>query len=388
MARAAAKFADEIEKPPAELFGYQFALLPKTDFCLNGFVARPFGTRSLLHCERLAVASLLDANQKEIGVCLGIAIDAEGTRVNEGYRLKALLGGAPDFWTVVEDFAVGLAGRWLLIIRDGSDDTRIFGDASGMYNCVYDPVAGGVGSTLLLSLLRDIEENPAVDHTRTATENARLPFGHTRDIHAKRLAVNHYLRLDDWSETRFWPKAGTICEAVAGTESDVIRSLCDRLAAVFTGIVTSVPSSVGITGGNDSRNMVAAGKGSLGHVRQFFTWTHSYNSRLDYRSASLVMNTLGYDLERYPTNDEPFTADELAARTKAHQISTGFAVGPHQFFNKNYSAQPDPGGVVLTGNVMEALRAAHWRNPRPPAGNFFKLNRGRHHVRKRPDAGK
>ena len=367
----AGQYAEQIGATPEELYSYQFALAPDAGEAIEGFSTRPFGARRLIHCPKLRVATLHDSVGGEIGYCLGVAVDNVGVAIEDGRTIGAA-AGTGAFWPAVEDFAIGLAGRWLLLVTDG-DASRIYGDASGMYNCVYDPVSGGVGSTLLMSLLRDIEETDEVDYTRTLSEGMRLPFGRTRDRHARRLAVNHYLTLDDWSETRFWPKPGTFAETAPGTEREVVAHIKDRLAAIFAGIVTAMPAAVGVSGGNDSRNLVAAGKATLGHVTRFFCHTHNFNSRTDYQSAVLMMRTLGHGVERHPAAPEPYTADEIAARNKRFQRSTGYCVGLHQMTNIKLDGSPRPGEVILTGHVMEALRGAHWMSTKQARRNALKF---------------
>lgn len=371
MPLAAERHAEDIGVPVGELYSYQFALVPDETTSFPGYTVRKFGERTLLHCPKLEVATLNDSEGAEIGFCLGIAVDANGSRVGHGRRLSAPQG-TPGFWDAVQAFAVGLAGRCLLLILNGKE-ARIYGDAAGMYNCVYDPIAGGVGSTLLMSLLREIEESAEVDHTRTMSEGMRMPFGRTRDARARRLAVNHYLRLDDWSETRFWPRPGDFEECAPGDEPAVLETIRDRLAAVFAGIVTTTPSAIGVSGGFDSRNLVAAGKNSLGHVRRFFSWTHNFNSRTDFRSAAGMMSALGYPVERHVRSPEPFTDAEIADRNACYQRMTGYAVGPHQMYNVKLSSRPDAGEAILTGNVMEALRAAHWKSGNEARRNALKF---------------
>jgi hypothetical protein len=371
MPLAAEQHAEEIGMKCSELYSYQFALVPDGSATLDGFVSRPFGTRTLVHCPKLEVARLTDANGTDIGVCLGIAVDRFGVRIASERQLDVEIGNE-GFWEIIESLAIDLAGRWLLIVTDGTQ-TRIYGDAAGMYNCVYDPVKGGVGSTLLMSLLREIAESDEVDYTRTISDGLRLPFGRTRDAHARRLAVNHYLTLEDWSETRFWPKPGMLGEAPEGEELLVVAAIRDRLAAIFAGIATSIPTAVGVSGGNDSRNLVAAGKDTLGHIRRFYSWTHNFNSRTDFRSAALMMETLGYPVERHMAAAEPYTEDEIADRNARYERMTGYSVGLHQMYNVKMQSQPPAGEVIMTGNVMEALRAAHWKSPNTNRRNVLKF---------------
>jgi hypothetical protein len=360
MTFAAQKAAKEVDLPLTDVFAYQFTLAPTGMFEVAGFATRPFGRRTLHHCPKLDVVGLRDNDGVEIGYCLGVAVDAGGQRVLGGKVVDTSIG-SHDFWQDIETFAIGLGGRWLLLINDGQD-VRIFGDASGHYNCVYDPKTGIVGATLLMSLDREIEESDEVDYRQTLTNGLRLPFGRTRDKHARRLAVNHYLRLDDMTETRFWPRADDMAPVDEDGFQRVITTIRDRLGAIFNAIVTTSPTAVGMSGGNDSRNVVAAGKDGLPHVSRFFTHVHNRNSRADYQSAVEVMKVLGHQVERHQAADTPYTDKEIKRRNAVFERSTGFCVGLHQMSNVRLENEPIPGEVIVIGNVMEALRAAHWNS--------------------------
>lgn len=371
MPLAAEQIAKGLRAAIGDLYSYQFALVPDDSWLLDGFVSRPFGDQRLTHCPKLEVTTIYDRGGNDIGYCLGIAVDRVGVRLDNTRTLDAEKGAA-NFWDTIETFALELAGRWLLLVRNGVQ-ARIYGDASGMYNCVYDPVKGGVGSTLLLSLMREIKESKEVDYRETLSHGLRMPFGRTRDAHAKRLSVNHYLDLNHWTEARFWPAPGDFKEVDSGGEEEVIASLRDRLAAVFAGIVTSTPTSIGVSGGFDSRNLVAAGKDTLGHVKSFFALTHNFNSRTDFACASSMMKALGFSVDRHMKDPVPYTESELNDRNARFGASTGYAIGLHAWTNIKYRSGPEPGHIVFTGNVMEALRAAHWKSESANRPNPFKF---------------
>ncbi|MDP5220757.1 hypothetical protein Q5Y75_26570 [Ruegeria sp. 2205SS24-7] len=338
------------------LFAFQFTLGPVSCAGVSGLIPKPFGDRMLSHSRRLAVAALRDNAGVEIGYCLGVAVDAAGARLRDRV-LSDVTVGTDEFWPRIEEFVIGLAGRYLLLLRDGRED-RIYGDVSSSYPCVFDPQSGQVGTTLLMALPRDIVESEAVDYQMAVAGTHRMPFGHTRDRFARRLAANHYLRLSDMSEHRFWPRPGEVGDT-DDTDAE-IAAIRTRLAQIMAGIVTSDRAALPLSGGNDSRNLLACAKPVRHQIARYFTQTHNRNSRVDFRSAQGLAQMFDIALEHHGAGVE-FSAEQLAERIDTYRLTTGFAVPPLHTQNKNFWDDLGRDEIVMLGNVMEILRATHWR---------------------------
>ncbi|MFA3920803.1 hypothetical protein [Ruegeria hyattellae] len=338
------------------LFPFQFTLGPASCAGKSGLVPKPFGDRTLSHSRRLAVAALRDARGIEIGYCLGVAVDGAGARLRNRV-LADVAAGAEDFWPRIEEFVIGLAGRYLLLLRDGRE-ARIYGDVTSSYPCVFDPQTGQVGTTLLMALPRDLVESDAVDYQMAQAGTHRMPFGHTRDRFARRLAANHYLRLSDMSEHRFWPRPDEVADTDDTTAE--IAAIRTRLAGIITGIASSDRVALPLSGGNDSRNLLACAKPVRHQIARYFTQTHNRNSRVDFRSAQGLAQAFDIPLEHHDAGAE-FSAEVLAERIDRYRLTTGFSVPPLHTQNKNFWDDLGSDEIVMLGNVMEILRATHWR---------------------------
>jgi hypothetical protein len=349
------------------LFAFQFTLGPVSCAGVSGLILKPFGDRILSHSRRLDVAALRDSAGVEIGYCLGVAVDAAGERLRDRV-LGDVTAGTQDFWPRIEAFVIGLAGRYLLLLRDGRE-ARIYGDVSSSYPCVYDPQTGQVGSTLLMALPRDIVESETVDYHLALAGTQRMPFGHTRDRFARRLAANHYLCLPDMSEHRFWPRPGDVADT-DNTDAE-IAAIRTRLARIIAGITSSDRAALPLSGGNDSRSLLACAKPVRHQIARYFTQTHNRNSRVDYRSAQGLARVFGIALEHHKL-ETAFTSDALAERTGVFSLTTGYGVPLPHTYNTNFWDDLGRDEIVMVGNVMEVLRAAHWRTDDI---NHRKLNR-------------
>ncbi len=384
-------------KSLGDIFRYQFALTPKTTPRPPDFRSFPFGSHVLHVCPDLPVAWILDDIGERIAVCLGIAVDGAGKVVGDR-RMEVVLGRAveaqssylwsrlsgrllpgrrsrqvvplevsdADYWARIEAFVCQLAGRYVLIAANGPD-IRVFGDPSGSMPCVYDPRSGIVASSLLMCLNQPVEDNPAVNVDDALSGRHRFPFGHTADRHVRRARVNHVLSLTDMDERRFWPPEGAFAPAGDDEIPAVIDAIIARLKAVTGGIIRSHPALLALSGGNDSRNILACVQDDLRHLRGCFSHAMSRVGRMDMTSAELVAAKRGLRLTKYDSKDRKLLPRRaVLRRRRLGALATGFAVTvPRELAEGIIDDLPD-GMVVLRGNVMEALRAAHWKTDTPP----------------------
>ncbi|WP_171174979.1 hypothetical protein [Ruegeria sp. HKCCD8929] len=340
------------------LFAFQFTLGPQAYPGRFGLIPRPFGDKVLSCSRKLAAAELRDTDGTIIGYCLGVAIDAQGERVRDR-EVAGITASAPDFWARMEEFVIGLAGRYLLLLQNG-EEQRVYGDASSSYSCVFDPKTGQVGATLLMCLTRDIVENGEVDYKLALTGEHRLPFGHTRDRFAKSLTANHYLSISDMKQHRFWPREGELADIPMSDAPAEIAAIQTRLTQIIRGIAISDRAALPLSGGNDSRNLLACAKPALKDIARYFTQTHNRNSRVDFRSAQGLAKAFRVKLEHHQAGED-FSEQAVSDRTRDYSLTTGFAVPPPQTHNKNLWGDLGSDEIVMLGNVMEILRAAHWR---------------------------
>lgn len=311
---------------------------------------------------------------RHIGFLLGLAVDANGSLLKK----EALLPQSGNFWRSVEEFVVGLAGRYVLLV-EGEDETRMYGDPSQSLPIYYDSESQTVGSSLLMCLTRSIEKNPLIDYEDAIGGTERYRFGHTPDIKVKRAYANYYLDLDTFQQKRFWPVNDDIETISLGDTQPTIDRINKRLGSIFGGLVNGRPCLVPISGGNDSRVLVSAGRAHLSKVEEFFVHTFHKPSRMDARSADLVGEVLGIDIKRYDigATKQP-TRHQERRRKRRFYATTGYS-GPAMIEVTSGLYDRLPFDLpVLRGNVQEILRTQHpGDSPERPHRRVHGLKRGR-----------
>lgn len=352
------RYCDTARASADEIFPFQFILSAEGIPARFGYRSMKAGAMELSCSPRLGLARLVAPGGEPAAICLGVAVDAAGRRVADGV-ISWAAAPAADFWAGLEDFNTGLAGRYLVIGWNGGE-TRIYSDPSGSYPCVYDPDSGTAASSLLLALERDVRDNPDPDVQAALSGTGRMPFGNTGDARARLLAANHYLKLPAMSEHRFWPRPGDIADISGAASIGVLEKIQARLTAVTGAIAHSARALLPLSGGNDSRTLLACAKPHLGQIARCYTQTYNYNSRADNQSARLLAGAWGLPHETF-AEELPFSEAEKSARAGRFEVTTGFAVQPPQTFNNNFWDQLGPDDVILQGNVLEILRASNWR---------------------------
>ncbi|QPH55930.1 hypothetical protein [Pontivivens ytuae] len=353
----ATDFAETNKVRVTDCFRYQYAI---SDGPLNlpGFAQKSFAGRAITHCPDLGVAELMDTQGRPVALCIGTAIDAKGEVVRPGHIMAGV--DQPD-WHAIERFVSGLAGRYVVLARNGIG-LRLFGDVTMSMPCVYDPVDGIVASSLLMCLRRPIEESDIQDYRRAIAGEERFCFGNTRDRHVRSLPCNHWLELGTWQQGRFWPRAGDLEELPETEVEDAIEQIGDRLGTTFGALVRHAPSAVPLTGGNDSRVLVACGKPHLQHVKEFYTHVQNRVGRMDSESAEYVAKTLGLTHNKHMKSDlAPLRPRAIRRRESWAHAATGYTVPAIGELTSGLLSLPPEGAQILRGNVIELMRASNWK---------------------------
>lgn len=150
---------------------------------------------------------LCDANGALIGLFLGVVVDADGRHVAD----QAEIDTSGGVWDGAEDYIIGLAGRYLLIVTDGAK-TRVYGDPSNSFRFFYNSELRLGGPSVLLCIDRPIEYDPDFDAAAIQTEQPRYCFGRSADRQVASMPANHWLCLEDGETQRFWPREGELVE--------------------------------------------------------------------------------------------------------------------------------------------------------------------------------
>ncbi len=312
----------------------------------------------------LPVAKLCFAKGQGHLAFLGIGVDPDGDVIT-----TELLARKCARWYEAEQLIAWLndcAGRFAFVITQGNLQ-RLYIDPLGSLGAVYDPVQQAAGSTLNLVLDRPVEENREYPITAEAIrELGRFGFGHTPDHHVKRLIPNHFLDLTNFTQRRYWPLPGDIFEPDARQQTALTEDIVARLKQVISSLASHTQTHLPLSGGLDSRLLLACSKQSLDKIGLF---SHAENqmSRKDTRIAARLAEFVDAPLRIIdPIRDPDYhitDPNHLMQLSKACQIATGIGILGTEIPRIRHEVlmAHEPGGLMLRGNGSDFLKAVLWR---------------------------
>ncbi len=335
----------------ARTFRAQFVLSQSPDLEIESFRVTEIGGWRLHHCRSLPYARLETAEGDFAGIILGIAIDAAGRRITDGRQLE---GGE-----TAEDLITEAAGRYMLITQ-----THAYADPTGSMGGVYDASTRTVASTVLMCLDRPPSAPDGFDAKAIMSGHGAYSLGYTRDHAVRGITPNHKLCLTDFTLQRFWPRAET--DLTVGEPEQIIPAMANRLADVIGAIARTAPTHLPLSGGRDSRNLAACAIPHLADIRTTFTFVMNWQAAIDGEIAAQIAKRLGlphtnYTSYRGDAHDRDTIGPKARRRQKlAFRLAGGY-VGDANNEVLDGLCQMVPKGVMLRGNVMEIIKANHWK---------------------------
>ena len=236
---------------------------------------------------------------------------------------------------------------------------------------LYDPETRRAGSSVQLVLTRPLVENPAFDTEAIAQGSARgdseraYLLGHSRDATVKFCMPNHRLNLLSFTPERIWPLPDSFLPAEPAEYPVLVEKMVARLRAILGALIGSQPSILPVSGGTDSRKLLACVTDRLDDIAEFFAFQHTRYADLDATTGEYVTSKLlGKPFRRY-----------LPADAAEHRAKRPFEKRQHKrmFWLRSSSVAPPPnehslgltgltpeGHLHLRGNVMDLMRAVWW----------------------------
>ncbi|SLN26243.1 hypothetical protein PEL8287_01219 [Roseovarius litorisediminis] len=361
-----------------ETFRLQFRLAPARKPPLPGFISNILGTWALQHCPDLPVTVLKAANGKTAGYCLGLAATADGEKLTAEYALPRAFD-ADDFFTTAQELITGLGGRYVVFLST-PDDIYVYCDPAGSLSVVYHPDAGIVASSLLLTLEREIIQNPEFDigsvvglenpnelrhkAPRTVTKGG-FSFGHTADRDVKRLSPNHRLSLSQFTETRFWPAQGYEFASGITDLRDAAQFLAQRLGQLCNALVGDNQAWFALSGGLDSRMVLAAAVDGFGPNMHLYSHAMSWSSYMDTQVASMLAHHFQRDIKIVQPDGNyrngGFKGQYAQNRAMLHHdVSSGFVAPLNKQIQRGVLDWIPKNDILVRGNMLELVSAVWW----------------------------
>lgn len=300
----------------------------------------------------LPLARLQRADGSLFGLLFGIAVDGEG----------ALIAGtrntAPDpskGWETVERWVEDISGRYGVLLSDGRD-VRFYCDPCGMIGAIYDPTAQRLASSLGLCLNRPIQDHDDLDHEAVAERGGLYTLFHTRDQHAVRMNPSCFLSLSDFAETRFWPRADSLV-LVGDSLAQTYDAIVERTQKVTSAVAQAHRTWLALSGGQDSRLLLAMAGPALSHIDGSFTHVSNFMGRIDASIAARMAEKVGIPHEVH--DRKLHKACPVAAQEDEQTFlrGVGFPMRPPREISNGLTRLLPDGAVVFRGHQTDILRA-------------------------------
>lgn len=371
-------FCERLAYSFSETFRYQF-VLSNEQRDLAPFLVRQCGSQFLYHCPELPVFTVSDKAGRCRAIILGHAVDGNGHLITKNQTLQIGHGGnSPD--AELETWRKDLSGRHVVFICDPVSGAMIRAhvDAAASMGIVYDPSTGLVASSLLLCLARDLDPNPDFgisDAVYSSVElESLLPpphpdlpagghsFGQTPDRLVLRILPNHFLSLPSCDVVR-WRSAADVGDELEVAEAG--ERLVTRLRQVMAGFMTGLDGYLSISGGRDSRMLLACAPPASEARASLYTYANNFASSLDARIAEEMAEEAGYPLlNQVPPGGfrgsffpRPKRSRRFAQRAA---LSSGLMHAGDAWWQRGYAHALPSGVAWMRGNFLEILTARTW----------------------------
>ncbi|MFN3845616.1 MAG: hypothetical protein ACK4RZ_07315 [Paracoccaceae bacterium] len=300
----------------------------------------------------LPLVRLVRGDGSVFGLLFGIAVAGDGAVISAGEKV------APDpchGWKSVEHWIEDISGRFGILLSDGHQ-VRFYCDPCGMIGVVYDATARRISSSLGLCLDRPIDDRDDYDHSAVADRGALYTLFDTRDKVARRMNPSSYLSLSTFTETRFWPRADSIA-LIDGDLEKTYDWISGRTQKVIAAIAQAYPTLISLSGGQDSRLLLAMAGPAVRHLKGSFTHVSNFMGRIDAAIAGRMAKHVGirheiHDRRLHKAHPEVVRDDE-----HAFVRGLGFPMRPYREISNGLIRQLPDGAVVLRGHQTDILRA-------------------------------
>lgn len=337
-----------------EAFRYQY-VISKTAISLPGFKSRVLDGYLIQTGKDLKVCDLIDASGTVIGCFLGVAAGHDGNMI-DGHPIATLDAEDPAFWTQFVKWIRHVAGRYAVVVT-ARGETRYYCDAVGMIGACYSTETGRIASSTLLCIDRELRFNPIFN--RDEIENGKAIDGllMTEDEEVKRLNPSFFIRLSDQSQERFWPLS-ELFEAREEQYLDVYSEIIAAEQKIIAAITSAHPTTLAMSGGNDSRILLALAGPARENFAVIHTNINNYAGRRDAVCAKMTCEALGLRHATFSRSKSIFPKD-LDKVVAQYQIAAG-TVGPAPAEVRNGLVMRLPDNlIVMRGHQTNHLRGQY-----------------------------
>jgi hypothetical protein len=230
----------------------------------DGWLESELAGWTLVHQPGLPLVSVRDRSGAEVGWLLGHPLRLHAGEVKDDLVVGADAGTA-GFRRAFEDALYTHAGPFAAVLVHPAP--RVYIDPYSALPLYYDANLGlAASSPFLLRSSEDVAESAVARSLDVVRTNLWHILGTSPVEGTARLLPNHALELEGWRPERIWP-----LEAPEPASLDeAIEDATDAIAGSIKAAVAARGANISITGGGDTRLLLASSRGIVDRLR-FFT---------------------------------------------------------------------------------------------------------------------
>jgi hypothetical protein len=345
-----------------ETFRHQYLVTPKSEAPVSGWSTAVLGDWRISYCPGLPKTDLTLSNGTLVGIVLGYAISADGMMLDGSHKLP-IASRIVHRMAAAETQIAQFAGRYVVLLAI-EKDARLYPDPACALGPVYNAARRQAGASTTLVVDRPLIDNPDVPAEDAAGRTAFYRFGHTADAEVRRARSNHYLDLSDFTLHRHWPLPETELELGDASIADMADDIADKLALNMAALAGRYSTSLPVSGGTDSRLLLAASRDILHQINHFFVYQTNWSTSIDCILAREIAEKLCLSLQ-VVSRDSPFydqvlqdhQFDQIRAQRRLRNGLEPDTADPRSIRAMELVPQND---LILRGNVGEMTRALRW----------------------------
>ena len=223
-----------------------------------------FAGYHLATAREVPVQTLRSAEGADLGRLIGWPIQGETLHRTDG-TITLGPGQTPEY------LFAELGGRFVLLWQAADGRVLLREDSAGSLPAIHAPAARLVGATVtLIDQIHSLPPAPEVEAIFDFPKRRGfLPFGLTPRQGAHRLMPNHVLDLDSMTPRRVWPDAGFAARPPLDADqiSAGVAETAVLLRRHMTAILNQGETVLYLSGGQDSRTVLAAARGMTANLR-------------------------------------------------------------------------------------------------------------------------
>ena len=345
--------AEKLNLEPSDLYSGQFQFSRDSTPPIAEYLSVKIGERYLHHSASLDIVRIFAADTL-CAILIGVALNAEGKLLAGDLKLD--LKYDSDLHRKLEEIIAGFVGRFAVFTSTPSGQ-YVYTDTVGEMGVVFDRETGIVGSTLPIILYRPINERDDFLHIKVQKSLGQYSLGYTTDKSCWRLMPNHSLKMDTFEQARFWPTDNALMEPRRLRHDEVIDRLIALLRQNTVGFLEGKPCLMALSGGQDSRMLLAASRDKMHLAKMIFGTDFGWNSGRDCDAAEIIAERVGLSFKRITGNKPKRWGKRVFLARVGYAVNAG---GTDSI--KIYNKLPKD-HLLIRGNVFGLTRANDW-NPR------------------------